>query len=107
MNDVSHMKAAERRVWFAAPLVLLALAILLGLGTWQVKRLYWKEALMADIEERRSANPVTLADIEAIAKAAAISNIAGSAFPAPSIMPTSGISSPPIRAGPVITSIRR
>ena len=68
MNDVSHMKAAERRVWFAAPLVLLALAILLGLGTWQVKRLYWKEALMADIEERRSANPVTLADIEAIAK---------------------------------------
>ncbi|MGG2474336.1 SURF1 family cytochrome oxidase biogenesis protein, partial [Rhizobium sp. BR5] len=43
------MKAAERRVWFAAPLVLLALAILLGLGTWQVKRLYWKEALMADI----------------------------------------------------------
>lgn len=68
MNDVSHMKAAERRVWFAAPLVLLALAILLGLGTWQVKRLYWKEALMADIEERRSASPATLSDIEAIAK---------------------------------------
>lgn len=68
MNDVSHMKAAERRVWFAAPLVLLALAILLGLGTWQVKRLYWKEALIADIEERRSASPVPLSDIEAIAK---------------------------------------
>lgn len=68
VNDVSHMKAAERRVWFAAPLVLLALAILLGLGTWQVKRLYWKEALIADIEERRSASPVPLSDIEAIAK---------------------------------------
>lgn len=62
------MKAADRRVWFAAPLVLLALAILLGLGTWQVKRLYWKEALMADIEERLSASPVPLADIEAMAK---------------------------------------
>lgn len=68
MNDVSHMKAAERRVWFAAPLVLLALAILLGLGTWQVKRLYWKEALLADIEERRNAAPDTVAEIEAIAK---------------------------------------
>ena len=68
MNDVSHMKAAERRVWFAAPLVLLALAILLGLGTWQVKRLYWKEALLADIEERRNAAPATVAEIEAIAK---------------------------------------
>ena len=68
VNDVSHMKAAERRVWFAAPLVLLALAILLGLGTWQVKRLYWKEALLADIEERRSASPATIVDIEAMAK---------------------------------------
>ncbi|WP_395773879.1 SURF1 family protein [Agrobacterium pusense] len=68
VNDVSHMKAAERRVWFAAPLVLLALAILLGLGTWQVKRLYWKEALLADIEERRNAAPATVAEIEAIAK---------------------------------------
>ncbi|MBN8934170.1 MAG: SURF1 family protein, partial [Rhizobium pusense] len=62
------MKAADRRVWFAAPLVLLALAILLGLGTWQVKRLYWKEALLADIEERRNAAPATVAEIEAIAK---------------------------------------
>jgi surfeit locus 1 family protein len=68
VNEVSHMKAAERRIWFAAPLVLLALAILLGLGTWQVKRLYWKEALIADIEERRSASPATLSQIEAIAK---------------------------------------
>jgi len=68
VNDMSHMKAAQRRVWFAAPLVLLALAILLGLGTWQVKRLYWKEALMADIEQRRSADPATLEEIEAIAR---------------------------------------
>jgi surfeit locus 1 family protein len=68
VNDVSHMKTAERHIWFAAPLVLLALAILLGLGTWQVKRLHWKEALIADIEERLSASPVPLSEIEAMAK---------------------------------------
>ncbi len=68
MNDASHIEPAQRRVWFAAPLVLLALAILLGLGTWQVKRLYWKEALIADIGERLSAGTVPLAEIEALAK---------------------------------------
>jgi len=44
-----------------------ALAILLSLGTWQVQRLFWKEALLADIAERRVAAPVPLADIEAMA----------------------------------------
>ena len=46
---------------------LVALAILLSLGTWQVQRLHWKEALLADIAERRVAAPVPLADIEAMA----------------------------------------
>ena len=63
------MKAAERRVGFAAPLVLLVLAILLGLGTWQVQRLHWKEGLIADIAARRVANPASLADIEAMSRA--------------------------------------
>ena len=47
-----------------AALVLLSLAILLTLGTWQVERLYWKEGLLADIAERRTAEPVSLAQIE-------------------------------------------
>ncbi|MBV2187446.1 MAG: SURF1 family protein [Rhizobium sp.] len=42
------------------------MAILLTLGTWQVKRLYWKEALIADIETRRNAAPLDLAGVEAI-----------------------------------------
>lgn len=46
--------------------VTLAMAILLSLGTWQVKRLHWKEALIADIEERRNAAPLDLAGLEAI-----------------------------------------
>jgi surfeit locus 1 family protein len=44
-----------------------ALAILLALGTWQVERLQWKEALLADMAARRTAAPVPLADIEAMA----------------------------------------
>ncbi len=44
-----------------------ALAILLSLGTWQVERLFWKQALIADIEARRHASPASVADIETIA----------------------------------------
>ncbi len=44
---------------------LAALAILLALGTWQVQRLAWKEALIATIESRVHGEPVELAEIEA------------------------------------------
>lgn len=54
-------------MWFAAPLVLLALVLLLALGTWQVKRMYWKEGLLADIQQRTQAAPVPLVDIEKMA----------------------------------------
>nr|WP_168724907.1 SURF1 family protein [Rhizobium laguerreae] len=50
-------------------LVLIALAILISLGTWQVERLHWKEGLIADIAARQAAAPVPLADIEAMAAA--------------------------------------
>ena len=50
-------------------LVLIALGILLSLGTWQVQRLYWKEGLLAEIEARRHAPATNLAAIEALAKA--------------------------------------
>ncbi len=44
--------------------MLIALAILVSLGTWQVERLHWKEGLIADIAQRRASAPVPLADIE-------------------------------------------
>nr|WP_245355579.1 SURF1 family protein [Rhizobium leguminosarum] len=50
-------------------MVLIALAILISLGTWQVERLHWKEGLLADIAARQLAAPVPLADIEAMAAA--------------------------------------
>ncbi|AXV14621.1 cytochrome c oxidase assembly protein [Neorhizobium sp. SOG26] len=46
--------------------ILVTLAVLLSLGTWQVERLHWKEALLADIAERRAADPVPLAEVETI-----------------------------------------
>ncbi len=50
-------------------LVLVALAILLSLGTWQMERLAWKEGLLASIAERRASPPADLPAIEALAKA--------------------------------------
>nr|WP_027677005.1 SURF1 family protein [Agrobacterium larrymoorei] len=66
MAELSAIKPSQRRLWFAGPLVLLALVILLSLGTWQVRRLYWKEALLSDIQLRVHSAPVELAEIERI-----------------------------------------
>ncbi|PST26528.1 SURF1 family protein [Mesorhizobium plurifarium] len=62
------MPASRSRVVRTAGvvLVLAAFAVLVSLGTWQMQRLHWKEALIAAIAERRSAPPVTLEKIEAM-----------------------------------------
>lgn len=61
----SAAPASGRFPWLVAILGLAAFAILIGLGTWQVQRLHWKEALIATIEARRTAAPLPLAEIEA------------------------------------------
>jgi len=43
---------------------LVVFVILLGLGTWQVQRLYWKEALLQTIDQRTHSAPQPLADVE-------------------------------------------
>jgi len=42
----------------------LVFLMLLGLGTWQLQRLYWKEGLLADIAERTTSAPAALHDVE-------------------------------------------
>lgn len=45
-----------------------ALAVLVGLGTWQVQRKQWKEALIAKIAARIAAPPTPMARIEEAAR---------------------------------------
>lgn len=47
----------------------IALAILCSLGIWQLKRLQWKTALIAQITERLAADPIAFDDALARAKA--------------------------------------
>ena len=49
---------ARRSVFWPTLLAGLGLAVLLGLGTWQLQRLAWKEALIAEIVARRAAEPL-------------------------------------------------
>ncbi len=56
--------ASRTKAIMTGIVVLVALAILLSLGTWQVRRLQWKEALLAQIETRREAAPVDLSQSE-------------------------------------------
>jgi len=48
-------------------LMLAALAVLIGLGVWQLKRLEWKQGLIAQIEARTKGPPITLEDAVALA----------------------------------------
>ena len=48
--------------WMIVPLVLgiVGIAIMISLGTWQTRRLVWKEALLAEIKSQISRAPVSL-----------------------------------------------
>jgi surfeit locus 1 family protein len=61
----SAAPAPARFPWLVALAGGFAFITLIALGTWQVQRLHWKENLIATIEARRSAAPLTLAEIEA------------------------------------------
>jgi surfeit locus 1 family protein len=39
---------------------LIGAAVLIGLGLWQMQRLHWKQAILADIDQRIAAAPVNL-----------------------------------------------
>lgn len=59
------VRAANRpRKGLAIALGLLGMAVLIGLGTWQVERLHWKEGLLHTIDVRMHSAPLPLAEVE-------------------------------------------
>jgi surfeit locus 1 family protein len=52
----------KRSVWPVVVAAIAAIAILLGLGAWQLMRLTWKQNLIAQIASKAEAAPVSLAD---------------------------------------------
>jgi surfeit locus 1 family protein len=52
-----------------------ALIVLLGLGTWQVQRLHWKEALIAERTVRTTAAPIALPAAGTALSAAALADL--------------------------------
>ncbi|HEX9648017.1 MAG TPA: SURF1 family protein [Alphaproteobacteria bacterium] len=59
MPAASPDRAARRArnpAWLAWP----AIALLVGLGSWQLQRAHWKEALIATMEARLAAPPIAL-----------------------------------------------
>ena len=52
--------SAARRLLIPVAVTLCGLAVLLGLGTWQLERKGWKEGLIATLNERTAAAPVAL-----------------------------------------------
>ncbi len=52
----------RRRLIVPALMTLVMLAVLIGLGTWQVERLHWKRGILADIARSEAGAPVPLPD---------------------------------------------
>jgi len=60
---------AKRRLLWPSLMTALMLIVLLGLGTWQVRRLIWKEDLLAQIERAEASAPVPLPPLASLSGA--------------------------------------
>lgn len=59
----------EARLFWPTLLAVAGVAVLVGLGIWQLQRMQWKDGLMARIAERAKAPPKTLGEILALRRA--------------------------------------
>lgn len=63
---MNQIQKSRRFPWATLISSLIAFLILVALGTWQVERLHWKEALLASTEQRVHEAPIPLAEMEKI-----------------------------------------
>lgn len=56
--DAHDNATSPARRWLMLVALLVVSAVLLGLGTWQVQRLFWKQDLIARVDARVTAAPV-------------------------------------------------
>jgi surfeit locus 1 family protein len=68
-NEAAAARTPAKSIFWPSFFALGALVVLLGLGTWQVERLIWKEALIARRQAAVSAPPVELPSSPAVAQA--------------------------------------
>ncbi|MEM6665879.1 MAG: SURF1 family protein [Pseudomonadota bacterium] len=66
---MSDTVTTQRNVLWPIIAAVIAFAILMGLGTWQLQRLAWKEGLLSLIEARISATPLSVFQVEGLANA--------------------------------------
>lgn len=64
-SATTPFRMSPGRFWFALGACLVGITILMALGTWQVERLRWKEALVAQIDARIGSAPVAIDALEA------------------------------------------
>lgn len=55
---------AKPRAWPVIAAAAVGIAILFSLGAWQVQRLAWKQALIAELNDRATVEPVDVATVE-------------------------------------------
>ncbi len=55
----------DKKLLWPAVMTLIGVALLIGLGNWQMRRLAWKQGLIGAIAERTHVDPVPLATVEA------------------------------------------
>ena len=60
MAKASPLMRAQKGLFWPTVGALFMFAFLAALGTWQMQRLHWKNALLAQIESNREAKPVAV-----------------------------------------------